>query len=592
MGGYTAYPQQFPAFAPVPYQPYPQYQPYSQGYQTYPQVPMIPPYGLNSTQGYPTSPQMTPQPAQDVFQSSNPPAQKIKTNPTKLSLFFINDLHGHLDNMTNILGASKQFDLDAQRKGADAIKLSAGDNIAGADVPKDDLMFKFLDYIGIDASAVGNHEYDASASKFYQMRQTKNTKFLAANAMTPNGSEFYNNVQKSTIIEENGNKYGIVGLMPTDLETVASKVEFLEGVRPYSLEESAKAAQIEIDKLRAQGINKIILLSHLGIDKDMQIASMLDGVDIIQGGHSHNLTPELEHGKNVVMSKTGEPVVIVQGGENGKYAGVLDVEFDEYGIIKTASLNINKANLEKSPVLEYIKEATLGPSPKLGFLKKIDPLPENRRTTPCAWTEFMCEAMRHELDTDIAFINAANTRGVPKAGIVTERDITEASPLKNTLVKIRMTEKEVVQTIKMAAKRSLSHPTGEPGIMHTGGINYKATSTGEILEMSFVDKQGRVTPININNPSDKVYTVSTDSFVIDDRGEKTEYPEMLLKNHQYKDVQEFNFDKDKATIEYMKKLNIQDDFSIVDEGKIQILEPDGTPRTVKGQIESASKFNA
>ena len=76
-----------------------------------------------------------------------------------------------------------------------------------------------------------------------------------------------------------------------------------------------------------------------------------------------------------------------------------------------------------------------------------------------------------------------------KPGIITERDITEATPLRNTLMVSNMTEKEIVRVIKEAAKTSLSHQTGEPGIMHTSGLSYKVTSDGNLLEMAFVDKK-------------------------------------------------------------------------------------------------------
>lgn len=518
----------------------------------------------------------------DVFQPSNivpfNTAQtvqntlaKVKTNKAKLSLFFINDIHGHIDNMTNILGASKQFDKDAKAKGADAIKLSAGDNYTGGDLKRNSLMLKFLDFIGVKVSAVGNHEFDSNATNFYKLNADSNVKFVAANAKIPEGSEFYNNVQKSMILEENGNKYGVVGLVPFDLESAASTLEGLEGIKPYGFEESVKLVQAEVDKLRAQGVNKIILLSHIGIDEDAKIASMLDGVDIIQGGHSHNLTSELKEGQTILKSKTGEPVVLVQAGENGKYAGVLDVEFDENGIITTASMDINKAELEKSPVLEYIKNSVLGVSPKVGSIQAIDPTPENRRIVSCAWTNFLADSMRAELNTDVAFVNAANMRKVPKIGTLTQRDITDTTPLKNTLMVSKMTEKEIVRVVKEAAKTSFSDSTGYPGIMHVSGISYKINKAGDLLEMSFVDKSGNKTPIDINNPDDnKFYTVAHDTFVAEER-EKVEYPGMLISARKNQEVQHYNFDKDKTAADYISKLPNKEELVVTDDKRIEIV---------------------
>ncbi len=531
---------------------------------------------------------------QDTFESPATQAKTPKTKKAKLSLFSINDLHGHLDNMSNILGASRQFDKDAKNKNADTIKLSSGDNIAGGDSKKNNLMLQFLNHLGINASAVGNHELDGTASSLYKISEGKNFKFLAANAKTPENSQFYNNIEKSMIIEKNGNKYGLVGLMPFDLETVAGKKEALEGIKACDINDSAIIVQKEIDKLRARGINKIILLSHIGIDNDKKIIPMLDGVDIVQSGHSHTFTPELKNNETILKSKSGEPVILIQAGENGKYANVLDVEFDENGIITSASINTYQAELDKSPVLENIKTAALGESPQVGTLQLIDSFPENKRTIPCAWTNFLCDAMRAELNTDIAFVNAANTRKVPKAGVLTKRDITETTPLENKAMVSRMTEKEIVRVIREAAKTSLSeNETGEPGIMHVSGLTYKVDSNGDLIEINFIDKNGNQTPIDINNPSeDKVYTVAHDSFVAEDR-EKPEYPGMLLSARKYKDTKQFDFDKDKLASDYIEKLPSKDNLVITDDFRIQIYKKDGSINTAaKKDLQNQDKITA
>ena len=49
------------------------------------------------------------------------------------------------------------------------------------------------------------------------------------------------------------------------------------------------AAQQQIDALRAQGVNKIIVMSHIGYDYDKQIIPNLSGVDVVVGGDSHTL---------------------------------------------------------------------------------------------------------------------------------------------------------------------------------------------------------------------------------------------------------------------------------------------------------------
>ena len=493
----------------------------------------------------------------------------------KLSIFYINDMHGNVDNMSGMLAASDKFDKETEGKDTDVLKLSAGDNFSGGDEKKNQLIVNLLSRMGIEASAVGNHEFDSTINTFYKFLNPKKTKFLAANAITPNGSEFYNNIQKSTVIENNGTKYGLVGLMPFDLAvTTGNNDEKLQGIRPYELEESAKIVNEEIKKLQDQGVDRIILISHIGNDNDKLIAPKLHGVDVIVGGHSHTEVRGVEANQNLFNNADGEPVLVLQTGENSKYVGIANIEFDEKGVPKVFENNLVKTSQEKSPVLDYLKDATMGKSPQIGGIEYADPLPANRRKTPCAWTNLLCDAMKNQTGVDIAFVNASNTRKVPKNGVLTERDVMESTPLKNTLLVKQMSEKEVVKAIKDALSMSFSNETGEPGILHTSGLNYVADTKGNLRELNFVDKQGNKAPIDINNPTDKTYKVCYDSFMMGG----TEYPVFAPENQIDKNIeQKFDFDKDKLTIDYIKTLPDKDKLVVKDDGRETILDENEAP---------------
>lgn len=527
-------------------------------------------YAANPVQQYPIH-QAYPQTTINNGALGNPVSKR-----TKLSVFYINDMHGNIDNMAGMIAASDKFDREAQKENVDTLKLSAGDNFSGGDEKKNQVVINLLSRMGIDASAVGNHEFDSTISAFYKFLHPEKTKFLAANAKTPNGSEFYKNIQKSTVIDVNGNKYGLIGLLPFDLEKVTGADDKkMEGIRPYDIDESVRIVNEEAKKLTDQGINKIILVSHIGNDKDKEIAPKLHGVDVIVGGHSHTEVKDIKTNENLFNNADGNPIIIVQTGENARNVGILDVEFDENGIPVSAENNLVKTSQDKGVVLNYIKDAALGKSPKVAMVEDVDPMPVNRRITPCAWTNLMADAMKNELNVDIAFINAANTRKVPQKGTVTQRDISESTPLKNTLLVKQMTEKEIVQAIKESLQATMNHETGEPGILHVSGLTYTADSKGNLKEIAFVDKQGNKTPIDINNPSDKTYRVCYDSFV----AKGTEYPVFVPESQTHKEIEQtFDFDKDKLLIDYIQKLPNKDKLTVKDDGRIKIIEEDGSIR--------------
>ena len=497
----------------------------------------------------------------DYKQSTRP------INPNKVSIFHYNDTHGNSDEMSGVLIGAKKFKNDEATRDSVSFVLSGGDNYSGADTKKNEFFIDVMqNLLNVDASAVGNHEIDGGSKGFFEAADGKKVNFVATNVVLDEANDMNKIVKKSYVVEKNGVKYGFVGTMPLDLEKV-SKSENTKDIKVMQFDDTVKALQNEVDNLKKQGINRIILLSHVGYDTDKKLASSLDGVDIIISGHSHSLVEGVNKGENWVDSKSGEPVLIVQAGENGKYYGIIDVEFDNKGLLKNIKHCLQKSvNRLKSPILEHIKTQKVGKSPKVGNITNIDAMPSNRRVEHCQWTSVLADSMRTELNSDIALINSANVRKVPKQGTLTENDISESVPMKNKLLKTKITQKDLVDAIKNSAKATMSDEEGVPGLLQVSGLTYKIDDMGNLLEMNFVDKNGNKTPIDINNPSENItYTAVYDDFAAKENGE---YPELFPKF----DVKHFDFDKDKTMIDYLNKMQDKEHLDFTDEKRIEIVK--------------------
>ena len=496
-------------------------------------------------------------------------------NKNKLSIYYYNDTHGNSDQMAGIVESAKDF--KAKNKDTAHFVLSSGDNVSGADTKKNSFIFDLMQNImQVAASAVGNHELDGGAHGFKDAIKGKNIPFVVTNAEFDDDNPMRELAKKSIIKEQNGVKYGFIGAMPIDFEKCTKKTA-QEGVEVMDFDDTVEALQDEINNLRQQGVNRIILLSHTGNEVEKELAKNLDGVDIVMGGHSHTVIDGIQQGENLLSSKSNEPVIITQAGENGKYYGLLDVEFDNNGVIKKANNTlVQSPQSEKSPVIEYIKEQNLGKSPQVGKISKSVVMSKNRRIEANAWTNLMADSMRAELDCDIAIINSANIRKMPKVGNLTERDISETTPMKNKLLKTKVTQKQIVEAIKTAAKQSMTSSGGEPGLLQVSGLTYKINDKGDLLEMNFIDKNGNKNPIDINNPSDSItYTAAYDDFVARKDGE---YPLMAPRF----EVEHFDFDKDDTAIKYISKLSNKDNLELIDDKRLEIL------KTSQGQLLSSN----
>lgn len=486
----------------------------------------------------------------------------------KLSIYYFNDLHGNTDKMAGIMEAAKNF--NQSKKDIAHFTLSAGDNVSGGDVSKNNLVLDLMqNAMGVDVSCVGNHEIDASSKGLMQSSNGNKIDFVTTNAEFDDDSPMHKVVKRSVIKEQNGVKYGFVGAMPVDFKSCTKK-SVQDDIEVDDFNETIESIQEEVDKLKKQGINRIILLSHSGYENDRKMAPLLDGVDIIIGGHSHTVVEGALNGENVVKSKSGEPVIITQAGENGKYYGILDVEFDANGILSKISNQLNAISSKKSPTIEYVKTKKMGESPKIGAIKEVDDMPKNRRVKPHGWANMIVDSMKTMLDSDVAFLNAANLRKVPAEGTLTERDVSESVPMKNRLIKTRVTQKQMVEAIKQASKETMNASSGEPGLLYTSGITYKIDDKGNLLELYTLDKNGYKTKVDVNNPSEKItYSAVYDDFTMRADGE---YPALAPKFA----VQYFDYDKDVTAIKYLKTMKNVDKLEFIDDKRLEILPSSNT----------------
>ena len=292
-----------------------------------------------------------------------------------LTLVHINDHHSTLDSKSKTLklnagGAApvdvavdaagfarvtQAFEDIAKAAGPNVLKIHAGDavtgtlyfNRAGADGEADAAM---VNTVCFDTFTLGNHEFDKGDSglkRFLDLIKkggcntavlSANVSFGANSALHPSRAAGY--VVPSKVIERGGQKIGVIGL------TIAGKTKASSSPDPdTTFQDEATAAQREIDLLRAQGVNKIVVASHIGYEYDRQVAAKLSGVDVIVGGDSHtllgpNTLSTLGVGSpagaypTLATDKDGKMVCVVQAWEYAQVVGELKVRFDAHGDVK------------------------------------------------------------------------------------------------------------------------------------------------------------------------------------------------------------------------------------------------------------------
>lgn len=488
---------------------------------------------------------------------------------TKTSIFYSNDVHGQVPKMQRLVSAAEHSELEAKKMGADILKLSSGDTFIGSDEKRNSVGATYLDIADYDATTLGNHEFDITASICGKLLKDLDTKILGTNLNFPdNKSHLSQKVLRSTIVKgDSGEQYGLIGVQPSDLESRIKRKEILEGITSDDQEQTIIELQKEVDELKKQGINKIILLSHEGYNFETEIAQKVSGIDVILGGHSHDLIEGVEDGKNLFYSPAGEPVVITQAGRDGNYYGLLNLEFDEQGRVCYVQNNVRDTNFfSPNLLMTNIVDKMLGKSPEIGTLASVDPIPKNVLIEENAWADFVADAIKTRLDADVVLINSGNFRGSVDKGTVTERDISSIFPFNNKLYKVKISEKDIVDCLQTCAKKTMTSKNSKPGLMQVSGLDYTVTKSGDITEMTYTDKQGNKRQIDLQNPAeDFFYNAVYDEFLMGGGDDLS-----MMKREDKDIIERYDFDKDKVTIDYIKTL--QQPFEVHKDNRLRVIE--------------------
>ena len=526
-------------------------------------------FGATSKQNFKSS-----EPSETISIYSDSP---IRTNPAQLSLFALHDFHGQNLRMERAYSVIEKYDNDKifkennffnENEPVDKLKLASGDMFLGENRKELEVVNEFLNIAGVLATAIGNHECDNDIQEFAKIVKDRNYKFLAANMHPDKGCSMNSVLSGSFVVESNGNKYGIVGLAPIDMAAHIKRPKDIDSCNLSDLDDTIKDLQKEVASLKEQGVNKIILLSHLGLPTEQHIAKNVSDIDVILGGHTHNLLKEVKEGENLFRSPKGEPVLIVQVGRDGENIAVPNLQFNELGQITKLQYNVIKTeDYPRSKVAKESFEKILGKSDVVGRAKYTEQPPKDIYVNENPHCNFILDCMRKEYDIDIALTNSANIRSRFHEGDIDTRDLTQITPFGNKMTITRISEEELVDSIDDKIEESMENPNHRPGIIQVSGLRYEySKSKGELTKMTFIDKNGKEHPIDIENPrEDKFYTVMADDycFLNDNAG-------LGLKHRYDEAIVVYDFDKNKIVENYLKKH--PEPIEIRSDGRIKVVD--------------------
>jgi 2',3'-cyclic-nucleotide 2'-phosphodiesterase (5'-nucleotidase family) len=182
-----------------------------------------------------------------------------------------------------------------------------------------------LNMIGYDFYTVGNHEFDAGAINLATQLGKAKFDILNCNLNADALPQLKKLLKPSVIKTIAGQKIGFIGAITPDIETLSLNrdgVVLQRGSNEKSRDLNwLSPIKDEVERVANQGVDKIILVTHCGLDVDKILANEIPQIDAIIGGHSHTRLDA----PVVIEHQDGSQTLIVQTGSYGRNLGKLDL---------------------------------------------------------------------------------------------------------------------------------------------------------------------------------------------------------------------------------------------------------------------------
>uniref|UniRef100_A0A182QET4 Apyrase n=1 Tax=Anopheles farauti TaxID=69004 RepID=A0A182QET4_9DIPT len=476
-----------------------------------------------------------------------------------LSLIHVNDIHAHWEEIdaASVTCDPKSADDAAKCLGGYArtvtivrellakrpnpVYLNIGDNFQGTlwyNIHRWNATAFFLNLLPADAVTVGNHEFDDGIAGVVPYLEALQSPVLLVNVDNAKEPAF-NKFRPSMVLERAGRKIGLIGVILRTTYNMADTGALV-------FEDEAETVRKEADRLTADGVDIIVVLSHCGLDVDHIIAENAGpNVDIIVGGHSHSflytgrndhipMTPAAEY-PAVVTQPDGHRVLIVQASAYTKLVGDIVLYFDAQGTVQRWEGNpiyLSNEIVPDAAIMEAIAPWKLEIDAIGG--RTIGSTAVDLQKPPCNFGECilgnliadsMVEAFvplaeeGHWSYASIAAIAVGRIRQSLVPGEISYKHLIEVLPFENQLVCYDLRGDQLIGLLEHGAELSWDeHRFNAKNLMHVSGLRVVYNVTNPIgYRVLSVDAlcQDCAEPSYAPVESFKMYRVITVSYLAD-----------------------------------------------------------------------------
>jgi len=453
-------------------------------------------------------------------------------NRFSLRILHTNDHHAHLEPVKfgdRLLGGIArrrtligQIRHESKNNQEPLLLLDAGDIFQGTLYFNQYLGQADLDFynaLKYDAGTLGNHEFDRGQQVLADFIAKAKFPILSANLDIAPASPLHGKIRPWQILDIQGEKIGVFGLTTPDTAILANVGDGVKFTDPIA------AARNAVRDLKQQGINKIVALTHIGLENDLLLARKVADIDIIIGGHSHTPVgniPQANHPYPLVEKNgTNEPVLVLTDWEWGKYLGDLSVSFDRTGKLIAWAGKPHAIDASIAPDPEFAAKLKAYAAPIAALRQKVigkslvalDGDRPKLRTSETPLGNLIADAILAKTQGDrvqVALMNAGGIRNGFPSGEITMGQVLEALPFGNMITRVDLTGAQ----LQSALEHGVSAAEQEDGrFPQVAGLRFvwdlQRPVGKRITKIEVSDRAGK---FQLLNPQ-AIYRVATNNFL-------------------------------------------------------------------------------
>ena len=352
--------------------------------------------------------------------------------------------------------ATKIAELREKLAGENVIVLDAGDQYQGSlmyTTYKGDAEIEFMKAIGFDAMAVGNHEFDDGDEGLAKLADGVPFPVISGNIDVSKSNLLAGTIKNHVVLTVGGEKIGIISALAVDTTETSSpsnSVIFTDEIESLTN---------DVEALTAEGVTKVIALTHVGLPKDLEIAAAVPGLDAVVGGHSHSLlsnTSDRAAGPYPTMVGS---VPVVQAYAYSKYVGHLTLTFDDAGNVTSATGDtiVLDGSVAEDPAIKARVAEMADPIEEMKqrvVASAAEVIEGNRgvcRIQECPMGNLVADSMLDRVKDQgvtIAITNAGSLRASIDAGEVTMCEVLTVMPFQNTLSTFEVSGQTMIDALE------------------------------------------------------------------------------------------------------------------------------------------------